>query len=320
MNIDSSFRCYICYGKTMNEEYHSACLRKLFNTEQLPDINFSNQDIASMALEYIKERRGLPGVQKKISLSLETFKKERGIGSRLTLIGYLGGEYILKPPSVDYPYMPEIEHLTMHLAEIAKIIVPPHGLIKMTSGELAYIIKRFDRQGKKKIAVEDLCQLSSKMTEDKYKSSSENVGKILRKYSKNPGEDLLKFFELILFSFLVGNADMHLKNFSLLTEQPDNIKFSPCYDLLATKLLIPTHIDPEELALPINGKKSNLRKKDFLAFAENLKILPKVANYSMESMRSCFSVWENKINQSFLSQKLKESFKELIAKNSHRLD
>jgi serine/threonine-protein kinase HipA len=183
----------------------------------------------------------------------------------------------------------------------------------MTDNTLAYITKRFDRQNKKKIGVEDLCQLSLKLTESKYRSSCENVGKIIKKYSNTPGDDILKFYELNLYCFIVGNADMHLKNFSLLTEE--DIKLAPCYDLLATKLLIPEHIDPEEVALPINGKKTNLRKKDFIALGENLKIPDKVIGYSIKKMIDSFAKWENKINISFLNDTLKASFKKLIIKN-----
>ncbi len=298
-----------------NAEYHPACLKKLFHSEFLPMLSFSSKDISSMALEYVKEKRGLPGVQKKLSLSLARSKKNEPYKSRLTVIGYLGGEYILKPPAENYPYMPEIEDLTMHLAEIANISVAQHGLIKMSDGDLAYITKRFDRKGKNKIAVEDLCQLSLKLTENKYKSSCENIGKIIRQYSSVPGDDILRFFELVLFSFIVGNADMHLKNFSLLTLDPANIKLAPSYDLLSTKLLISEHIDPEQVALPLNGKKSNLRKKDFIALAENLKIPNKVIEYTISTMVNYQKKWEDKINDSFLTVDLKNSFKNLIAKN-----
>jgi len=316
MNERKKSPCYLCYEDSDSViSYHSACLKKLFNSTSLPEVTFSSNDIATMALEYVKEKRGLTGVQKKLSLSLEKVKENGATSSRLTIIGALGGEYILKPPTPDYPQMPEIEDVTMHLADIANIIVPPHGLIPMKDGELAYIIKRFDRKKNKKMAVEDLCQLSLKMTEDKYKSSHESVGKIIRKYSTNPGEDVLKFFELILFSFIVGNADMHLKNFSL-TYDDTRVAFSPCYDLLSTKLLIPAHIDPEELALPLNGKKSNIRRKDFLAFSENLSIPDKVANYAISSMINHFPAWEAKINKSFLSDSYKTEFMKLILKNS----
>ncbi len=318
MNKQNPARCFLCYEMTDDgSPYHAHCLKKLFGAKEVPELAFSEKDLHHLALEYIKEKRGLPGVQKKLSLSL--IKPSQDVNSRLTIVGYLGGHYILKPPTDEYPHMPEIEDLTMHLAQIAGIVVAPHGLIKMHDGKLAYITKRFDRKAKKKIAVEDLCQLSLKMTEEKYRSSSENVGKVIKKYSSNPGDDALKYFELVLFSFIVGNADMHLKNFSLMTEEPNNIRFAPAYDLLATKLLISNSIDPEDLALPINGKKSNLRKKDFLLFSKSLHIPEKVANYTFSKMGNQHAKWEDMINRSFISDELKIVFKKLIIKNLERI-
>jgi serine/threonine-protein kinase HipA len=200
----------------------------------------------------------------------------------------------------------------MHLASIAKLNVALHSLLPMQEGSLAYITKRFDRKGKKKIGVEDLCQLSNKLTEDKYKSSYDRVGKIIHRYATIPGEEALKFFELILFCFMVGNADMHLKNFSLMTEDASNITLAPCYDLLSTRLLISAQDDSEDLALPLNGKKQNIRKKDFFEFGKNLNISEKVIQNTIDSMSAYFPQWDQKIQQSFLNDELKEQFRELI--------
>ena len=306
-------RCYICYESTAEDShFHPACLKKLFGSEQLPEIDFNNKKIESMALELVKQKKGIPGVQKKLSISLTTTEDQNQIIKRLTIVGYLGGDYILKPSTIEYPFMPEIEDLTMHLAHIAKLNVALHGLLPMQDGNLAYITKRFDRHGKKKISTEDLCQLSYKLTEDKYKSSYERVGKVIYRYTTTSGEEILKFFELILFCFIVGNADMHLKNFSLITENVSNITLSPCYDLLSTRLLISSKNDPEDLALPLNGKKQNIRKKDFFEFGKNLNISEKVIQNTIESMSEYFSQWEQKIQKSFLNAELKEQFRELI--------
>ena len=304
--------CYICYESTTdNLHFHPVCLKKLFGSEQLPEIDFDNKQIELMALDLVKQKKGIPGVQKKLSLSLAKEPLHPTV-KRLTIVGYLGGDYILKPSTPEYPFMPEIEDLTMHLASIAKLNVAAHCLLPMQDGNLAYITKRFDRHGKKKIAAEDLCQLSNKLTEEKYKSSYEKVGKVIYRYTTTPGEEVLKFFELILFCFIVGNADMHLKNFSLITEDISNITLSPCYDLLSTRLLISAQHDPDELALPLNGKKQNIRKKDFFEFGKNLNISEKVIENTIESMSAYFSPWEQKIQQSFLSEKLKVQFRELI--------
>lgn len=304
--------CYICYESTTeNPHFHPACLKKLFGSERLPEINFNNKEIESMALELIKQKQGIPGVQRKLSLALSK-PKDRSQIDRLTIVGYLGGDYILKPPTTTYPFMPEIEDITMHLADIAKLSVALHGLLPMQDGKLAYITKRFDREVKKKIATEDLCQLSQKSTEDKYKSSYEKIGKVIYRYSSIPGEEILKYFELILFCFIVGNADMHLKNFSLITEDSSNIIMAPNYDLLSTRLLISHHDDPDDLALPLNGKKSNIRKKDFLEFGKNLNIREKVILNVIESVTGYFPQWQQKIQKSFLSDELKEQYQELI--------
>lgn len=314
-------RCYICYEPTAAEEqYHPACLKQLFNTEQLPELAFKDNDIATLALELVKEKKGLPGVQEKLSLSLQFSEKNIPATSRLTIVGYLGGEYIFKPPTTQYPHMPEIEDLTMHLAAIAKIQVAQHGLIAMHNDTLAYITKRFDRNGQQKIAVEDFCQLSEKLTENKYKGSYEQLAKIIAYYASIPGEEILKFFELILFNFLVGNADMHLKNFSLITQDLANIVLAPSYDLLSTRLLISEHDDPEELALPLNGKKRNIRRNDFVAFGKNLNIPEKVIYHTMQSMIGFRPQWEEKIKQSFLPTHLREKYLTLIDERCRRID
>lgn len=304
-------RCYICYETTSEEShFHATCLKKLFGLSELPQIDLNNKKIESMALELIKQKKGIPGVQKKLSLSLTNAEDHKH--KKLTIVGYLGGDYILKPPTSEYPFMPEIEDLTMHLAVIAKLHVALHGLLPMQDGKLAYITKRFDRAGKKKIATEDLCQLSNKLTEDKYKSSYEKAGKVIYRYTTIPGDAVLKFFEVILFSFIMGNADMHLKNFSLITEDMANIILSPCYDLLSTRLLIPFQQDSEELALPLNGKKQNIRKKDFIEFGKNLTIPEKVIQNTIENMSGYYLSWEQKIQKSFLTDKLKDEFCQLI--------
>lgn len=313
--MNKPIKCYVCYENLDTDNhthYHPHCLTYLFNIEIPPEITFDEQNINALAKEYVNKKMGIPGVQRKLSISLDKSKHGSDNSSRLTIVGYLNGNYILKPPTPEYPYMPEIEDLTMQLADLANLRVAPHGLIKLKNNQLAYITKRFDRMGKQKIAVEDLCQLSLKRTDEKYKSSSERAAKVIRYYSSTPGHDCLVFFELLFFSFLVGNADMHLKNFSFLTQEINNVHFSPCYDLLSTRLLIPEHEDSEEVALAINGKKSNLRKKDFLAFGKSMDIPDKVLMQSMSKMIDCWPIWEQKIKKSFIPFELQEKLSSLI--------
>ncbi len=177
-------------------------------------------------------------MQAKLSLHLTGTSKE-GSDRRFTVVGLWGG-YILKPPTATYPQLPEVEDVTMHLAQLAKIKTAPHSLVRLQSGSLAYLTKRIDRTNKGKLAMEDFCQLTERPTEDKYRGSTEQIAKAILKFSATPGLDVVNFFELVLFSFLTGNADMHLKNFSLLEQPGLGMTLAPAYDLVNTALVNPT--------------------------------------------------------------------------------
>jgi serine/threonine-protein kinase HipA len=189
----------------------------------------------------------------------------------------------------------------------------------MGDGSLAYVTKRFDRKGKAKIAVEDLCQLSELLTEQKYRSSHEQVGKMIRRYSSVPGDDVLRFFELLVFSFVVGNSDMHLKNFSFITENADKVRLSPAYDLLSVRLVISAKEDPEELALSLNGKKSKLSRKDFEVCAASLKISPKVCSMVLQKQIGAMPAMKALVDRSFLHQKNRGHLKAIITENIAKL-
>jgi serine/threonine-protein kinase HipA len=192
----------------------------------------------------------------------------------------LGGSHILKPPSSEYPGMPELEHWTMRLAGCCGITVAEAGLIPLASGEMSFVVRRFDRLKGRRIAVEDLCQLLEQPTTDKYRASLEKVGTVIRRHATTPGRDALSFFDRVVFCFLTGNSDMHLKNWSLLCDG-GRIELSPAYDLLPTRLLL---ADPEESALPLNGRKAKLTPRDFLALAAHLKVPEKVARQRMATI------------------------------------
>lgn len=254
--------CLFCYKNIETAEYHSSCSKKFFGTVVVPQLELDREKLNKLAQITVNERLALTGVQPKISLTL---KGEKG-SKRLTLVG-LWGDYILKPQSTDYAYMPEVEDLTMHLAKLFKIETASHALIRTSEGDLAYITKRFDRLKGKKVHIEDLCQLSELLTEQKYKSSYERVGKIIKKYASNSGLDVIKYFKLVLFCFLTGNNDMHLKNFSLM-HSDDGILLTPAYDLLNVNLIYPK--DREDLALTLGGRKSKIKRSDFDQFAMSL--------------------------------------------------
>jgi len=306
-------KCLFCYE--MNEdnggnEMHLKCCKRIFDTKDIPEIPYSLNEIEKIAEQVVRSSFTITGAQPKISLDFNIDQKEK---KRLTIVG-LWGNYILKPPTTLYPFMPEIEDLTMRLAEIFKIKTVKHSLIRLKSGELSYITKRIDRIKQKniliKLQMEDMCQLSERLTEDKYKSSIEKIAKMIVRYSDFPLLDCILLFEIVLFSFITGNADMHLKNFSLIRNQLGEIRLSEAYDLVATKLIIPE--DKEETALTINGKKKNLRKKDFDILSENMNINIKTRDSIYQRIINSEKPFFNFIDKSFLSEELKIKFKNII--------
>ena len=229
----------------------------------------------------------------------------------------LWGRFILKPPTQPYPGLPEVEDATLRLAEAAGLRTVPHSMIRLKSGELAYITRRIDRTRAGKVAMEDFGQLTGRLTEDKYRGSLEQAGKAIRTFSDQPGLDSVDFFELVVFCFLTGNADMHLKNFSLWRPAPGNIQLAPAYDLVATRLVLPS--DPEESALALNGKKKNLRRKDFDALAASLGLTDKVRDNAYAKLSATRRHWETVRERTFLGREHRKEFTEIVAERSKRL-
>ena len=308
-------RCLYCYQQLDKEvnDFHSSCAKKMFGTTTTPAIDFNLKQLEELAKQIIIKSVAITGVQPKLSLNLE---KHKDALSRLTVVG-LHGDYILKPPSAQYAELPENEDLTMHLAELAKIKTAKHSLIRLHSGELAYLTKRFDRKNGKKTAVEDFCQLSENLTEHKYRGSIEKIGKLTHQFTTNKGFEAQHLFELVLFSHLTGNADMHLKNYSLIENNLGEYELSPAYDLLCTALVIPD--DKEESALTINGKKSKLKLNDFNILAESLKINEKSLQYIYSRFNKILPEWIAFIQQSFLLKKMQKNYIELINEKHTRL-
>jgi len=309
-------RCLYCYqpleqGQT---DFHPQCSKKLFGTTTPPELPYTKDDIESLALEVVRSQVTVTGVQPKLSVDLE---KEANGKKRFTIVG-LWGKYILKPQTELYVNLPENEDLTMHLATMVNIKTVPHSLIRFKDGSLAYITRRIDRDKKKgKIPMEDMCQLTEKLTEQKYKGSHEQIAKIIMLHSAYPVLDLLTYFEVLLFCYLTGNADMHLKNFSLY--KPDNeYILAPAYDLLSTKLVLPD--DKDELALTLNARKRKLKKSDFNHLLNTYKIDEKVIENIYEKYRKIVPQWLNFIDTSFLPQQMKEEYKSIINKRKSILD
>lgn len=310
-------RCLYCYQPLVENEkdFHPACSRKIFGQPLPPELAFTEGQIEELAIQVIKSKIAVTGVQPKISLHL-TASEKKDAPKQFTIVGLWGG-YILKPPSVHYPQLPEVEDLTMHLAAMAKIKVAPHSLIRLQSGELAYITLRIDRVKKTKLHMEDMCQLTERLTEEKYHGSYEQIAKAIQKYSVNPGLDTINFFEQVVFSFLTGNADMHLKNFSLINEPGIGPVLSPAYDMVATALVNPA--DNEDMALTLNAKKKKIGHRDFVTAFTTLKLDLKQQENIFRKMEKIKDEWMKFIDISFLSDDFKAAYKELIGKRFSRL-
>ena len=311
-------RCLYCYQPLEENEidFHPSCSKKIFDQISPPLLPYTEEQMGELALQVLKSQIAVTGVQAKLSLHLAP-GEGRKEPKRFTILGLWGG-YILKPPSGHYHQLPEVEDLTMHLAKMAKIDVVPHSLIRLQSGTLAYITKRIDRYKKTKLHMEDMCQLTERLTEDKYHGSYEQIAKAIMKYSVNPGLDVVNFFEQVLFSFLTGNADMHLKNFSLIKQPGIGYVLAPAYDMVSTALVNPA--DEEDLALTLNGKKKKIQRNDFITAFNTLNLDTKQQENIFAKMAKTKEEWMNFIDISFLTKEFKESMKMLISDRFNRLD
>lgn len=313
-------RC-LCCGKTLstpNETgWHKACIKRFFGTTELPEIDINNETLNLLATETTNKGFTVPGVQKKLSLHLVS----DGSKPRLTLVNYPTG-YILKPQVAEFEALPESEQLIMEMADMAGISTVPHALIK-GSGGLAYITKRVDRNLTKDniemLAMEDFCQLDLRLTEDKYKGSYERCAKIIKKYSSRIGIDITEFYIRLVFCFIVGNSDMHLKNFSLIetAEGSQEYVLSPAYDLLPVNANLPE--DKEQFALTMNGKKMHILKGDFLKFASTCDIPRKTAIKLIQNLVSYTPKWLKMCDDSILPDDLKERLRQIIIERTEVL-
>ena len=313
--------CFCC-GKPLKTEsisgWHKACIKRFFGTAHIPEIEIDEKTLESLAAQSTSKGLTVPGVQKKLSLHLSSDNNN----PRLTLVNYPTG-YILKPQVKEFECLPEAEQIVMCMADATGISTVPHALIK-SGDNLAYITKRIDRIfGKtdiKMLAMEDFCQLDLRVTADKYKGSYERCAKVIGRYSSQLGLDMAELFMRLVFSFVVGNSDMHLKNFSLIeTEEASNTYvLSPAYDLLPVNVIMPE--DTEEFALALNGKKTHIRKKDFFVFAEECGISKASAEKMIAKIVSMKPKYIDMCNGSLLPDHLKERFSQLIEQRCRVLE
>ena len=309
-------RCLYCYETVEGEsDFHEKCSMEFFGTPTPPKLEYSLDQMDELAKNVVERSVAVPGVQPKLSMSLVKEAKEKS-DTRLTVVGALGGHYIFKPPSDRFPEMTENEHVTMRVAESFGIRVVPSSLIRLLSGELSYITKRIDRsETGAKIHMIDMFQITEAF--DKYKSSMEKVGKALGSYSSNTLLDKTFYFDLAIFSFLTGNNDMHLKNFSMI-ENISGWGLSPAYDLLNVAILFPE--DTEELALTLVGKKKKFKREHFEKFGEGLELTSKQIKGTFNRMIKNKSGAFDLIDRSFLSKDMKTAYKEVLEGRYRQLE
>ncbi len=311
----------LCCGKPLTDQetsgWHKKCIGRFFGVPRLPEIEINQSTLDTLATESTGKGFTVPGVQKKLSLHLFSDKKT----PRLTLVNYPTG-YILKPQVPEINALPEAEHMAMLMAEATGIATVPHALLPGKEG-FAYITKRVDRkgkQGKEMLAMEDFCQLDLRLTQDKYKGSYERCAKVVERYSSRKGLDMTELYLRLVFSFVIGNSDMHLKNFSLIetAEGSGLYVLSPAYDLLPVNVLLPE--DKEQFALTLNGKKRNLHRKDFFTFANSCGISKIAAEKMMADVVRRKPMYLSFCEESFLPELLKEQCMALIAERCKILE
>ncbi len=304
-------RCPITYELCEEQKYSKKGLQALSRyLTNLRDFPFTAKEQIQLATQ-LASKLSIQGVQPKLSVILSIKQEKFEIAEK-------GGTFILKPPHPTYEELPQNEDLTMKLAKEVFIDIPLHGMIYNIDGTLSYFIKRFDRlPRKRKLAVEDFSQLLGYSRETKYESSMEKVITVIEKHCTFPSLEMVKLFRLVIFNFLVGNEDMHLKNFSLINQQ-NKIQLSPAYDLLNTTIVLKSS---EEIALPIRGKKSKLNRFDLIDYfgQERLHLPEGIINQELARFEEALNQWTKLIANSFLSQDLKTRYEHLIQQRWQRL-
>ncbi len=305
-------KCLYCYGELeeTQKDFHPACCKRFFGTASAPVLPYSRADMSELARRIIRVSTSVTGVQAKMSLDIDKNKKNEP--ARFTIVG-LWGKYIFKPQSSIYPHLPELEDVTMKMAKAAGISCAGHSLIRLADGEIGYITKRMDRDGGgKKKSMLDFCQLSNRLTEHKYYGTYEQLAQTVKKYSAAPLLDLQRFWEVVLFSWITGNSDMHCKNFSLLESVDGDYTLSPAYDLLPVLLVDPEDTEEMALAFTTGGTKQGFSLDTFTQAMMASGLRTEIAERIAHKMISHYEVWISLIESSFLSDSFKQAYKNLL--------
>ena len=306
-------RCLISYDPIERGYYSEKGLRQLSpSLKSLSALDYSAEELRAEAMERAS-KMSIQGIQPKLSAILNVRHGRFEIVDK-------GGRYILKPQHPVFPELPQNEDLTMHMAESIGIDVPVHGLIYGKDGALTYFIKRFDRKGQKdKIAVEDFAQLSGMSRDTKYNYSMERLVRLIDDYCAFPAIEKARLFKLVIFNYLIGNEDMHLKNYSVIVRN-GKVELSPAYDLLNSTIALKGI--PEEIALTLKGKKANLNRSVLVDYfgGERCELTPKVIEKTLDTIQQKLPVWFELIDVSFLSDEMKEKYRNLLTLRITKLD
>jgi serine/threonine-protein kinase HipA len=317
MSVD---RCLGCYQPLNGESsgFHASCSRKVFGSATPPLLPYTEDGLLRLAEDAVKRSITVTGAQTKMSIGVEQVDAAQ---ERFTIVG-VWGSHILKPPTAPYPSLPELEDLTMHLAELAGIRTVPHALLRLRDSGLVYITRRVDRQGRpgsirhSKLHMEDMAQVTERITEHKYRGSYEQIAKALRAHAQEPVIAVLEFYEQVLFGFLTGNADMQLKNFSLLSDKEGRYRLAPAYDHVPTALVLE---DSEELALTLNGRKSKLTRADFETAMRTAGLNERAIANLFNRFGKALPKWKAFMPLSFLPDQLKETYAVLVEDRAERM-
>ena len=312
-------KCLCCYQELEKGlvDFHPACARKFFGSETAPLLPYTRDNMSDLARQVIRTSASVTGVQAKMSLDVNRGGKNEP--DKFTIVG-LWGKYIFKPQSGKYPSLPELEDLTMKMAEAARIRTAHHTLIRLADGELGYLTLRMDRGPKgEKISMLDMCQLSNRLTEHKYDGTYQQLADTVKKYSSAPMLDVQRFWEMVLFSWITGNSDMHCKNFSLVDTGGGEYALAPAYDLLAVLLADPEDTEEMAMSFSVGGKKKGFDRSTFMTVFTQSGIPSAVADKMIERMKGYLPQWKELITRSFLQEKMKADYCRLLDNRTARL-
>lgn len=307
-------KCLYCYQELEEGQvdFHPACARRFFGSETAPLLPYTRDNMSELARQVIRTSASVTGVQAKMSLDVNRGGKNEP--TKFTIVG-LWGKYIFKPQSARYPCLPELEDLTMKMAEAAHIRTARHTLIRLADGELGYLTIRMDR-GKKgeKISMLDMCQLTNRLTEHKYFGTYQQLAETIMKYSSAPMLDVQRFWEVVLFSWMTGNSDMHCKNFSLIDTDNGEYALAPAYDLLAVQLADPADTEEMAMSFTIGGEKRGFDRSTFITAFTQSGISVAVAEKMIDRMTEHLPAWKELIARSFLPERMQRDYCSLLDK------